>query len=98
MDAGTSSIPPPTTQTMRGHIGTDFTIRGEILWLGPPPPALPYALERYSALEILIEFDDSGAIILRENREAGVGGPRCPDPQSFCPPPFVLELADPFEF
>ncbi|HET9497768.1 MAG TPA: hypothetical protein VFP83_05525 [Candidatus Limnocylindria bacterium] len=81
-------------QSLVGHINSDFTMSGEILWLGPSPPALPYELVRYSPLEMLIDFDAAGATILRESREGGVHGPRCPDPQSYCPPPLVLERAD----
>lgn len=85
---------PDKVQSLSGHIGSDFTITGDILWLGPPPPAMPFQLVRYSPLEMFIEFGDSGAVLLREDREGGVQGPRCPFPPNYCPPPLVLERAD----
>jgi hypothetical protein len=78
-------------QGLSGHIGSDFTITGEILWLGPVTPG--GASSAYSPLRMLIEFGEAGQIFLREDREPDVPGPRCPVPQAFCPDPLVLEQA-----
>lgn len=76
------------TQTLRGQIGTDFVIDGEIILLGPEvnferPPI-------YSPVRFLIEIDGDGEISLREDRVHGVTGPRCVDPTSSCLRPLVL--------
>jgi hypothetical protein len=81
---------PGDVQSFRGRIGSDFVITGEILWLAPRPPAFgPGNPQRYSPLRMLIQFDDGGEVVLREDREPGVSTPRCPD-QIFCPEPLVL--------
>jgi hypothetical protein len=84
---------PDHVQSLAGRIGSDFVISGEILWLAPLLP-YPDNPPRYAVLRMLIQFDDAGEIILREDREPGVPGPHCPDPVSFCPPPLVLQPAD----
>jgi hypothetical protein len=85
---------PPDTQSLVGRVGSDFTVTGDILWLGPVPSGLPFRVAPYSPLRMLIEFDDAGAILLREDREQGVAGPRCPEPTFVCPEPLLLERAD----
>lgn len=85
---------PPDYQSLVGLVGSDFTVTGDILWLGPVPPGLPWTVVPYSPLRMLIEFDDAGAIVLREDRERGVLGPRCPEPTLACPEPLLLERAD----
>jgi hypothetical protein len=85
---------PDRVQSLSGRIGSDFAISGEIIWLGPLPPGAIASPIRYSPLRMFIEFDDTGWVRLREDREAGVRGPRCPDPASFCPAPLLLERAD----
>lgn len=85
---------PDHVQSLSGRIGSDFVISGEILWLAPFEPFTPGSLPRYAALRMLIDFDDAGEIVLREDREPGVVGPHCLDPVQFCPPPLVLQLAD----
>ncbi len=82
---------PHTVQSLSGHVGTDFVITGEILFLGPRPLG---NLPPHSPLRMHIDFDDAGSFILREDREPGVTGPRCPDPTAYCPAPLVLEPAD----
>jgi hypothetical protein len=86
---------PDRVQSLSGRIGSDFTVSGEVIWLGPTPPGSIGSPIRYAPLRMFIEFDDTGRILLREDREAGVRGPRCPDPASFCPAPLLLERADP---
>jgi hypothetical protein len=85
---------PDRVQSLSGRIGSDFTISGEVIWLGPTPPGSIGSPIRYAPLRMFIEFDDTGRILLREDRESGVRGPRCPDPASFCPAPLLLERAD----
>ncbi|HJT64099.1 MAG TPA: hypothetical protein VJ839_04945 [Candidatus Limnocylindria bacterium] len=80
---------PDQVQGLSGVIGSDFVITGEILSLGPPLDSAPY-----SPLRMLIEFGVADEIFLREDREDGVVGPRCPDPANYCPAPLVLERAD----
>ena len=85
---------PDQVQSLNGAIGSDFVITGEILYLGPLPVGVPGTLTPYSPLRMLIEFGDTGEILLREDREAGVVGPRCPDPVSYCPTQLVLQPAE----
>jgi hypothetical protein len=80
-------------QSLTGRISSDFTITGELVWLGPLPP-LGGESGAYAPLRMLIEFNDAGQVLLRDDREAGVPGPHCPSPQGFCPEPLVLERAD----
>lgn len=84
---------PDEVQSLAGRIGSDFVITGEIIWLGPSFAA-PGVPDRYSPLRMLIEFRAAGEIILREDREPGVSGPRCPDPGGYCPAPLVLQRVD----
>jgi hypothetical protein len=91
---GTFEWGPDAVQSLAGRIGSDLVITGEILWLGPVPNGAPGNPARYSPLRMLIEFDDAGAVLLREDREPGVTGPRCPDPGGYCPAPLVLQRAD----
>ena len=88
---GTFEARPDHVQSLRGRIGSDFVIAGEIVWLGEPPLGAPGTPPRYSPLRMLIEVGDAGEILLREDREPGVSGLRCPDPAGFCPAPLVLQ-------
>jgi len=74
-------------QTFNGTVKSDFTITGEIVALGPNP--LGFSPPIYSTIRLLIEFDE-GQTTLREDREPGVEGPRCPETTGFCPPPLLL--------
>ena len=85
---------PDQVQSLSGRIGSDFTINGEIIWLGPLPPQAPGSPIRDAPLRMFIEFGEEGEILLREDREAGVRGPHCPDPNVFCPDPLVLEQVE----
>jgi hypothetical protein len=95
-------VPPPEAvsasvddvQSLNGRIGSDFVITGDIIWLAPLPISSPGNPARYAALRMLIEFDDAGGIVLREDRQPGVEGPRCPDPGGYCPNPLVLRPID----
>ena len=85
---------PDQVQSFNGHVGSDLVITGEILWLGPLPIAAPGNPSRYSPLRMIIDVDDAGQILLREDREPGVSGPRCPAPGGYCPDPLVLQPVD----
>ena len=74
-------------QTFNGMLTDDFTITGEIVNLGPLRLGLSVPI--YSSIQFLIDLED-GQITLREDREPGVQGPRCPEPAGYCPPPLLL--------
>jgi len=80
---------PDTVQHLRGKVRTDFVIEGEIVLVGPAV-ATAIAATAYARVELIIEFDEAGLINLREDREHGVQGPRCPNPPFDCPRPVVL--------
>jgi hypothetical protein len=79
---------PATVQHLTGRIRTDFVIEGEIVLVGPNVDFLNSSI--FSPVEIIIDFDDAGQISLREDREHGVEGPRCPSPANYCPRPVIL--------
>ncbi len=79
---------PATVQHLRGQIRNDFVIEGEIVLVGPA--VVVPSTTSYARVELIIEFDDAGQISLREDREHGVQGPRCPSPPFYCPRPLVL--------
>jgi len=85
---------PDSVQNFRGHIRTDFVIDGDIALLGPAVFFLGATIS--SPVRILIEFDDSGEIVLREDRAYGVEGARCLDPSGYCLRPLVLRLQTAF--
>ena len=93
--AGTFEARPDHVQSLRGLLGSDFVITGEIVWLGGLPlggaPGVPAV---YSPLRMFVEFDEAGEIRLREDREPGATGLRCPEPSGFCPAPLVLQRAN----
>ncbi|MGH2489730.1 MAG: hypothetical protein ACRDFR_08970 [Candidatus Limnocylindria bacterium] len=88
---GTFEGRPDQVQSLAGVLGSDFVITGEIVWLGALPIGAPGHPAPYSPLRMFVEFDDAGGILLREDRQPGASGPRCPDPQGFCPAPLVLQ-------
>ncbi len=75
---------PDAVQGLQGRMGDDFVIDSTIVFLGPCPCGVQYLAEA----RIIIDFDDDGQIILREDREPGAEGPRCP--VFYCPDPLVL--------
>jgi hypothetical protein len=84
---------PGRVQTIRGTIGQDFVVEGEIVRVATPH--FRSGFERtYSPLRLLIEFDDDGTWVLREDRVLGEPGPRCGEPTVFCIPVLVLRPAD----
>jgi len=79
------SAQPFSVQGLQGRVGNDFVIDATIILLGP------HAAPQYLAeVQLRIEFDPAGEIILRENRTPGAQGPRCPDPVGYCPAPLLL--------
>ena len=77
-----------SVQSLQGTVGNDFVIDGTIVLLGPRPDFV--VPQSFAEVRIIIDFDDDGQIILREERVPGVQGPRCRDPILFCPAPLVL--------
>jgi hypothetical protein len=85
------SLDPGRIQTLRGTIGHDFAVEGEILRLGTPS-SFDASRPIYSPLRLLIQFEDDGALILREDRVFGQPAPFCiPE---YCMPVLVLRPAD----
>jgi hypothetical protein len=83
---------PGRVQIIRGTIGADFVMEGEIVQVGEPG-FVPGAFRLWSPLRLFVEFADDGTIVLREDRVRGDPGPRCPEPTSFCIPILVLRPA-----
>jgi hypothetical protein len=83
------STNPATVQILSGSIQTDFVIEGEIVLVGPP--GLGFGVNIHAPVRLLIEFDDSGAVSIREDRVYGDQGPRC-NPFGNCLQPIVLRL------
>ena len=81
-----------SVQVLQGRIGNDFVIEGTIVLLGPSHAQI-VVLQRHAEVRLLIEFDDDGQIMLREDRVPGVRGPRCPNPDGYCPLPLLLRPA-----
>lgn len=81
-----------TVQTYTGLIQPDYTVEGAFVHLGPTSDTTRN-LPMYFAIPLEIEFTDEGGIVIRELREEGVIGPRCPDP-TFCIPPLLLAPRD----
>ncbi|MGH2488984.1 MAG: hypothetical protein ACRDFR_05150, partial [Candidatus Limnocylindria bacterium] len=78
-----------------GRLAPDFSISGDLVallrWVDP----FTYGeLEPLVPVRLLVEFDSDGRVVLTEDREPGVEGPRCPNPVMWCPAPLgVLVLA-----
>jgi hypothetical protein len=83
---------PGRVQTLRGTIGDDFVVEGEIVQVATAE-FLPFTVPVYSPLRMLIEFDENGAVVLHEDRESGAPGPRCSDTTFYCLPVLVLRPA-----
>jgi hypothetical protein len=78
-----------SVQVLQGRMGNDFVIDGTIVLLGPGRPSLTVP-QFIAEVRIIIDFDDDGQIMLREDRVPGVQGPRCPDAVGYCPLPLLL--------
>ena len=77
-----------SVQALQGTVSNDFVIEGTIVLLGPHPSFA--VLQLHSEVRLLIEFDSTGEVTLREERAPGIQGPRCPDPVGYCPAPLLL--------
>jgi hypothetical protein len=87
-------IPPMQlgdVQVLRGRLGNDYVIDGEIVLLGVSDSFRSDPV--YAPVRMLIEFDDDNGVVLREDREPGETGPRCVDPVQACIRPLVLRPA-----
>jgi len=73
-------------------VDSSFVINADVTEVAPMDPAeiWPFMV----SVRFVIDFDDAGQIVIREDRAAGVEGPRCPDPAFHCLPPSVLTSAD----
>jgi hypothetical protein len=83
----------PCRSTALHPLDRSYVIAGELVDVAPYGPgrvSIPF-LRLFYPIRLQVEFDDAGQIRLREDREAGVQGPRCPDPAGYCPPPLVLQ-------
>ncbi len=80
-----------SVQVFQGRMGNDFVIDGTIVLLGSPP--FFAVVQFFAEVRIIIDFDDDGQIMLREDRAPGVQGPSCPDPVYYCPLPLLLRPA-----
>jgi hypothetical protein len=85
---------PADVQSLAGVLQSDFVITGEIILLGADPPGVPLNQPPYSPLRMFVEFDEAGEILLREDREPGASGLRCPEPSGYCPAPLLLRRVD----
>lgn len=84
---------PFTVQSLRGRIGSDYVIEGEIASVGPPDPFLVLT-PVYAPVRFIVDFDERGTF-LREDRVPADRGPRCLGvPSAFCAPPLILRPAD----
>ena len=93
MTSGAPAPVPDLVQTIRGRLGSDLIIDGEILRLGPYAPS-DAARAIYSPIRLKVDFEDDGQVVLREDRVYGAAGPRCGDPVFFCIPVLVLRPAE----
>lgn len=81
-------------QALRGIVDPSFVIEGELVEVAPMDMPGERAFPFVAPIRLLIEFDAGGAIVLREDREYGDPGPRCPDPAFHCLVPLVLTRID----
>lgn len=81
-------------QVLRGVVDASFVIRAEVTEVAPMTNPEINVWPLSARVRFLIDFDDAGQIVIREDRAAGVEGPRCPDPVFHCLPPSALTRAD----
>jgi hypothetical protein len=78
-----------------GRIESDFSIDGTLVTILRDAQVGGFSDQQvFAATALLVQFGDDGAILLREDREPGVVGPRCTQPPSACPPPVLLHRAE----
>ena len=76
-----------TVQVFTGTIQDNFTIDGAFLHMGGHNDADTTRV--YVPAVLLIEFTEDGGVVIREDREPNVIGPRCPRPE-YCAQPLEL--------
>lgn len=74
-----------------GRVHPDFSVTGNLVtllrWVDP----FTYGAQSVvTDVRMLITFDGDGRMQLAEDRVQGVPGPRCPNPEFWCPAPTVL--------
>lgn len=93
-DFPSSDVDGYDLQVMRGVVDSSFVIRGEITEVAPMRQPEITIWPVAASVRFLIDFDEAGQVVIREDRAAGIEGPRCPDPAFHCLPPSVLTRAD----
>ena len=81
-------------QVLRGVVDSSFVIRAEITEVAPMHQPEITIWPVAASVRFMIDFDEAGEVVIREDRAAGVEGNRCPDPAFHCLPPSVLTRAD----
>lgn len=74
-----------------GTVHADFSVTGDLVtllrWVDP----FTYGPQSVtSEVRLRVEFDANGRVQLAEDRVWGVPGPRCPNPEFWCPEPTLL--------
>lgn len=93
-DFPASSVDGYDLQVLRGVVDSSFAIHGEITEVAPMRQPEVTIWPMTASVRFLIDFDEAGQVVIREDRAAGVEAPRCPDPAFHCLPPSVLTRAD----
>jgi hypothetical protein len=78
-----------------GTMTADYTVTGQLAALRLYND--PFAVGEYDQLtdvRLRIEWDEDGRILLLEDREKGVVGPRCANAEMWCPDPFILQRVE----
>jgi len=74
-----------------GHITNDFVIVGDLVTILRDAPVGGFSDQQtFAAIRLVVDFDADERILLREDREPQVQGPRCTHPPSACPDPIIL--------
>jgi len=76
---------------LSGRIGSDFRIEFEVVMVFQDTL---FAFGEYSAMAMVIEWDDDGRIRLREDRDPGETASRCPQAALSCPAPVIWYRVD----
>jgi len=76
---------------LSGRIGSDFRIEFEVVMVFQDTQ---FAFGEYSAMAMVIEWDDDGRLRLREDREPGDRASRCVQANIGCPSPVIWYRVD----
>lgn len=86
--------PKPNESLMAVYVGKihpDFSVTGDLVTLLRYIDPFTYGTQSITAeVRLRIEFDANGRIQMVEDRVWGVPGPRCPNPEFWCPEPTML--------